>query len=810
MSCPDPAAPEKADAPAGDTGCAANALFHDLTRWREQLARSLARNNLALRSSGIARATNRILISLLFLRMAEDRGLVAEGTLQEIADHPDRYGQLLEVTAPLSLLFEDEGDAARHDAVPMGTLVIEDRVISAILNRLISTDRAYRFAIMETEILAEVLARYLTRTIRRSAVHQADVVDTHDTVLSCGTPPPPLSVIRYLAKSALIAADSGRSKRELLPVRVLDPACGTGRVLLSAYRSLLASHGGDRLTFEERHAILMGSLHGVDPDRHAVAVTMMLLLFMLCEGRRPVPQAQFPGFSAGIFRELRHTVRCGDALIGPDIVDDESWAFCPARERHAIHPFAWPVKFPEIFSSGGFDAVIGNPPGGSIGQKEWIQRYLQRNYPVYDPSADRSAFFIGKGIALLRPGGTLCMCTTDRWLRGRAGAPLRALLATRQIDEVNVITGTVGDSDAPGFCIIRVTNRPPYRRPRVALAGPGSAGGIEEFVKTHAFPVDHEALGEGGWSLRDTRAEALVTKVRQAGTPLEEYIMGDLHQGTGCLPFPGLTIEARTWKALVSGDPRCKPFLRPVIDGPAIGRYEPASYGSYRVLIPAGWTLSHPAATLNSWRWFRRRHPALARFLQEQTRQAEQIDRGMKAEPAGPGDIWWETACEDDSFQERSPRIFFRDRFTVPAFTYDDGRAIPGGGAVALPVSGPYLAGLLNSRLIAFVFSKTAGLSGREQSEYSWDDLRALPVYTPDFDDPGDAGRHDRIVSLVTRLLDLKKHLARARTPEERGSLQEKIEASDRKIDRIVYEFYGLTPEEIAVVESVTPEKSLS
>jgi hypothetical protein len=180
----------------------------------------------------------------------------------------------------------------------------------------------------------------------------------------------------------------------------------------------------------------------------------------------------------------------------------------------------------------------------------------------------------------------------------------------------------------------------------------------------------------------------------------------------------------------------------------------------------------------------------------------------MKAKPAGPGDIWWETACEDDSVRERSPRIFFRDRFTVPAFTYDDGRAIPGGGAFALPVSGPYLAGLLNSRLIAFVFSKTVGLTGREQSEYSWDDLRALPVYTPDFDDPGDAGRRDRIVSLVTRLLDLKKHLARARTPEERGSLQEKIEASDRKIDRIVYELYGLTPEEIAVVESVTPEKS--
>ena len=808
MSCPDPAAPEKADAPAGDTGRAASALFHDLTRWREQLARSLARNNLALRSGGIARATNRILFSLLLLRIAEDRGLVAEGTLQEIADHPDRYGQLLEVTAPFSLLFEDESDTARADAVPMAALVIEDRVISPILSRLISTDRPYRFAIMETEIVAEVLARYLARTIRRSAVHQADVVDTHDTVLSGGTPLPPFPVIRYLAKNALMAADEGRSKRELLPVRILDPACGTGRVLLSLYRSLLASRGGDRLTFEERHAILTGSLHGVDPDNHAIAVTMMLLHVTLCEGRMPVPKAEFPGFSAGIFRELRHTIRHGDALIAPDIVDDESLAFCPARERHTIHAFDWPAEFPEIFSSGGFDAVIGNPPGGSIGQKEWIHRYLQRHYPVYDPSADRSAFYIGKGISLLRPGGTLCMCTTDRWLRGRAGAPLRAFLATRQIDEVTVIAGTGGDPDGSGLSIIRVTNRPPSRRPRVALAGPGPEGDLGEFVKNHAFPVDVEALGEGGWSLRDTRAEAIVTNVRQAGTPLEEYLMGELHTGTGCLPAPGPAVDARVRKALISADPRCKSFLRPVIEGPAIGRYEPASYVSYSVIIPAGWTMSHPGAAPDPWRWFRRKHPALARLLKEQVSGTEGTGSGEQPLPAGG--IWWETACEDDLLREKTPRIFFRERFAVPAFAYDDGRAIPGSGTVAFPVSGPYLAGILNSRLIAFVFSKTAALSGRERPEYSWEDLRALPIYTPDFDDPSDAGRRDRIVSLVTRLLDLKKHLARARTPEERGSLQEKIVASDRKIDRIVYELYRLSEEEIAVVESVTPEKTLS
>ena len=59
------------------------ALFLDLTRWREQLARSIARNNLSMRSEMIATAVNRIIISLMFLRIAEDRGLISKGIAPE-------------------------------------------------------------------------------------------------------------------------------------------------------------------------------------------------------------------------------------------------------------------------------------------------------------------------------------------------------------------------------------------------------------------------------------------------------------------------------------------------------------------------------------------------------------------------------------------------------------------------------------------------------------------------------------------------------------------------------------------------------
>ena len=68
---------------------------------------------------------------------------------------------------------------------------------------------------------------------------------------------------------------------------------------------------------------------------------------------------------------------------------------------------------------------------------------------------------------------------------------------------------------------------------------------------------------------------------------------------------------------------------------------------------------------------------------------------------------------------------------------------------------------------------------------------------------PADVARHDRMVTLVEKMLDLNKRLAAAKAPHEREVLAGMIDAADREIDRLVYELYGLTEEEIAVVEGI-------
>ncbi len=82
--------------------------------------------------------------------------------------------------------------------------------------------------------------------------------------------------------------------------------------------------------------------------------------------------------------------------------------------------------------------------------------------------------------------------------------------------------------------------------------------------------------------------------------------------------------------------------------------------------------------------------------------------------------------------------------------------------------------------------------------------IRHLPIRTIDFTDPEDVARHKRMVGLVERMLELHERLAGARIERERTVIGHQISATDRQIDRLVYELYGLTDEEIQVVEEAT------
>ena len=82
--------------------------------------------------------------------------------------------------------------------------------------------------------------------------------------------------------------------------------------------------------------------------------------------------------------------------------------------------------------------------------------------------------------------------------------------------------------------------------------------------------------------------------------------------------------------------------------------------------------------------------------------------------------------------------------------------------------------------------------------------LKKFPVRTINFSNPADKAHHERLVTLVMQMLDLNKKLPDVRLDHEKKMIQWQIDATDRQINTLVYELYGLTEEEIAVVEGNT------
>jgi hypothetical protein len=110
-----------------------------------------------------------------------------------------------------------------------------------------------------------------------------------------------------------------------------------------------------------------------------------------------------------------------------------------------------------------------------------------------------------------------------------------------------------------------------------------------------------------------------------------------------------------------------------------------------------------------------------------------------------------------------------------------------------------YVLGLLNSSLISSFIKQISTPFRGGYYALNRQYIENIPIRTIDFTNPAEVKLHDRLVSLVERMLELHKRTPQ--TPHEKERLEREIASTDAQIDRLVYELYGLTEEEIRIVE---------
>ena len=154
----------------------------------------------------------------------------------------------------------------------------------------------------------------------------------------------------------------------LLSLKIVDPACGSGAFLNQALNFLIAEHKNiddiiAELTnttlrlFDTDKAILENNLYGVDINEESVEIAKLSLWLRTAQKGRKLSS-------------LNDNIKCGNSLIDdPEIAGEKA--------------FDWNVEFEEIMQNGGFDVVIGNPPYLNMTlnntDNNWLEYYIN-NY----------------------------------------------------------------------------------------------------------------------------------------------------------------------------------------------------------------------------------------------------------------------------------------------------------------------------------------------------------------------------------------------------------------------------------------------
>ncbi|CDO10564.1 hypothetical protein C1S82_01045 [Mycolicibacterium cosmeticum] len=418
-----------------------------MEQWRIALARNIAKLNPTVSVNELNEAVQQTLDRIVFLRIAEDRGIEPYGDLKDASTSSGVYARLLDIftaadTRYNSGLFHFKAERDRSSSPDRLTpgLTIEDDVLKDIIGSMYYPTSPYEFSVMPADILGQVYEQFLGKVIRLTDKRAVVVEEKPEIRHAGGVYYTPTYIVEHIVEKTLGPLLEGKTIRAARNIRVLDPACGSGSFLLGAFEYLIRwftkahsesgsassrqvlfkdANGELRLTLEERKRILTSNLFGLDIDRQAVEVTKLSLMLRVLEGETSETiNSQLKMFAVErALPDLDKNILCGNSLVDSSVI---SVVELTPEEEYDLNPFDWAVGFPEAMAAKGFHAVIGNPPYDVIekdrGEASWPHDKLREYIPSrtdYEAALGGKLnlyrFFLVQSSELVRPDGYMGM-----------------------------------------------------------------------------------------------------------------------------------------------------------------------------------------------------------------------------------------------------------------------------------------------------------------------------------------------------------------------------------------------------------------
>jgi hypothetical protein len=452
--------------------------------------------------------------------------------------------------------------------------------------------------------------------------------------------------------------------------------------------------------------------------------------------------------------DLSKNIVCGNSLIGTDILEGKLFA---SDEERKLNPMNFEDAFPEVMKGGGFNALIGNPPWAFTKYVDWgesTKDYIHQNYLSNQNESVKSlarqagkinlfAIFMVKGISLLKKGGLFGYIIPNNILRTTVYDIVRKHIlqnyAVKKI--VDLKTGVFAGVTASTIIVIIEANKPTTQHSIEIVDN-------KETEKVNDANISKlnqaECLNNPSYVIdifSDQGTKSIITKADSKSLRLCDLV--DV--------LNGIATEKDMAGIL---NQKADANSKPILFGKDIARYYYKWSGKY------------------------------VEYVREKLLRAR--DERIFLVP-------------EKLIMQRIGGILITAYDNRQYYTFNSVNNLLVKGGCKYSIK--FLLGILNSKFFRFYYITRFTNKSSLTVNISKTFLDQLPIRAINFTDLADKARHDEMVAKVEAMLKAKQELAVAKTDKEKTYYENKCVSLNRQIDHIVYDLYGLTEDEIKLVE---------
>ena len=646
-------------------------------------------------------------------------------------------------------------------------------------------------------------------------------------------------------------------EQKLIDVKICDPAIGSGAFPMGLLRELFFCRSAIEPNIVEKAAdikrhIIQNNIYGVDIERGAVEIARLRFwLALIVDEKSPevLPNLDFKIMQGNSLLEqykgvdlsamTKRTVDVGNQLtFFNDMLDvyckelrdklAEYYA-CPEHskkvelrneiaelvkqqliEQHIYIDFEdldlsansqfflWHTWFHDVFSrpsKEGFDIVIGNPPYVEAKKLKYIASTLKEKFAVYSGTADLSIYFNELGLNLLAEKGIISYITTNKFFNTGYGEKVRRQLSSQHINIIlNLEQVEVFENVLVSSVIFNISKR---------IKMPKNIFTYEKFYKLNFQEfkrqfIEHqnmlgtylqEYLNEKEWSFANMKQLILKEKIENGHLLLKDIDGVKIYRGVTTGYNPAFIISNEQRDNLITEDYKNSQVIKNMLQGRNIRKWYYNESEENLLFIPWHFPLEHnniSGASIESENALKEQYPSIYYWLNQHKKELvsrNKDETGIRYE-------WYalqRCAASYYSEFENQEKIIWGLTADKWAYALDTEQHYLPSNAYILTsetVSIRFILGLLNSKLLHYYFGFIGVMTAGGAYTLKATTIEALPIAI------GTKEQQEEIANKVESILNAKAN-----------DKQIDVSSIEFEIDHLVYDLYGLSENEIKIVE---------